>query len=784
MAQRIARTLLVGCLIGALVAPPAIACGNWEPYATFTAINVPGAAEAYAHGKVGIPQPTYYHLYLYAAYRNLAGKPFTAIESKQMDAYWGEDSEQEARSQPGPDTDVEWAGTWMVARAKVLGADARGGRSPYSGPVNEDRDGEYISFYNCLDDAFRRAVTTLEARVNQFGASSPYVRSWIDAQDAVFQNCGRENDPVTRQRKAVLLPVAAQAGDPDIIRQDRAYQMAAAHLYGEEFAEARTGFEEISKDASSPYHALAAYLVARTLVREGTLTHKSGSTYNYEALQAADKQLRAILADKNLPAIHEDARRMLAFVSIRLHPNQHAREMETELLSGNPPATFQQDFTDYLWLLDHAGLLYNDPERTAKEPAGPLGGDMTDWILSFQGTGRTAFTHSYARWQQTHSLPWLVAAITQAGPKDPEAARLEMAAAKVAPSSPGYAAVEFHRLRLLELSGKEQETRKELDRELSTAGASFPISARNQFLAMRMKLSTNLDELLRFAQRMPDVTADPPTLLGSTAENAGPMFDADGAITLTEKLPLRRMADAAKSEVLPAPLRRDVAIAAWTRAVLLKNEAIAVEIAPVLAQLAPVLKPGLDEYVAAKDPASRDFAAVLILLRTPRLRPFVSDSISGVSFPTDAEIRDAQSIAGNVWWCGFATKDESGKPQRDNVYREAASLTDPLTQLYSTGTVPVPGFLSAEERAARDNELQQLASQEGAPVFLGQKALDWAKAHPDDPRVPEALHLVVHATRYGCHSELIGEYSKAAFDLLHMQYPKSDWAKRTPYWFN
>jgi len=42
----------------------------------------------------------------------------------------------------------------------------------------------------------------------------------------------------------------------------------------------------------------------------------------------------------------------------------------------------------------------------------------------------------------------------------------------------------------------------------------------------------------------------------------------------------------------------------------------------------------------------------------------------------------------------------------------------------------------------------------------------------------------VHATRYGCHSELIGEYSKAAFDLLHMQYPKSDWAKRTPYWFN
>jgi len=175
---------------------------------------------------------------------------------------------------------------------------------------------------------------------------------------------------------------------------------------------------------------------------------------------------------------------------------------------------------------------------------------------------------------------------------------------------------------------------------------------------------------------------------------------------------------------------------------------------------------------------------VLILLRTPRLRPFVSNATLGVKFPSDAEIREAQSIAGNVWWCGFETKDENGRPQRANIYGEAVPLTDPLIQVYSTGAVPVPGFLSGEERAALDNELKQLADLEGAPVFLGQKTLDWAKAHPDDPRVPEALHLVVHATRYGCHSDLMGKYSKAAFDLLYKQYPTSDWTKQTPYWFN
>jgi len=50
--------------------------------------------------------------------------------------------------------------------------------------------------------------------------------------------------------------------------------------------------------------------------------------------------------------------------------------------------------------------------------------------------------------------------------------------------------------------------------------------------------------------------------------------------------------------------------------------------------------------------------------------------------------------------------------------------------------------------------------------------------------VPEALHLVVRAWRYGC-AETTGEnYSKQAFELLHKRYPESVWTKQTPYWFN
>jgi hypothetical protein len=61
--------------------------------------------------------------------------------------------------------------------------------------------------------------------------------------------------------------------------------------------------------------------------------------------------------------------------------------------------------------------------------------------------------------------------------------------------------------------------------------------------------------------------------------------------------------------------------------------------------------------------------------------------------------------------------------------------------------------------------------------------IQWATKDPDDPRLPEALHLAVNATRYGCGDKDTGRWSKAAFDLLHRKYPNTTWAKKTKYWF-
>jgi hypothetical protein len=100
-----------------------------------------------------------------------------------------------------------------------------------------------------------------------------------------------------------------------------------------------------------------------------------------------------------------------------------------------------------------------------------------------------------------------------------------------------------------------------------------------------------------------------------------------------------------------------------------------------------------------------------------------------------------------------------------------------------TSILEWPAFVSPAERAVAEQEWSALLRIDSGPNELGRRVLDWAKRNPTDPRVPEALHRVVRATRYGCTNERTGAISKAAFDLLHSRYPKSSWTAKTPHWF-
>ena len=95
----------------------------------------------------------------------------------------------------------------------------------------------------------------------------------------------------------------------------------------------------------------------------------------------------------------------------------------------------------------------------------------------------------------------------------------------------------------------------------------------------------------------------------------------------------------------------------------------------------------------------------------------------------------------------------------------------------------IPLFLNAADRKIAAVEWKTLAAIPSGVDWLGALTLAFAAAHPDDPRVPEALHLVVRASRYSIPGEHTAGFSYRAFTLLHRRYPDTEWAHKTPYWF-
>ncbi|HEY6945797.1 MAG TPA: hypothetical protein VI431_11710, partial [Candidatus Acidoferrum sp.] len=681
MMQRLVRISFIFILIAALIFPPAptLACGPDFTLPTYTDFHVPESRNlSYERGQLGVLQRGYYHIYLYEAYRNLSGKPFSDAELQALKDWpqgiAGQPQAQNASAQKAQD----WIGPWREINTKALGL-PRNRREPYSDAAGivrmEFRDQLFHSYYNCLQDAFQNAVRIANEREKQFGADNPVYKEWIIAQGQVFENCaGSQNYPP--KPKPAVIPAAARAEDPQIIRADRAYQIAAAHFYSGDFSAAKAEFEQIANDQSSPYRGIAPYLVARALVRKATLT-ETEDQFDPEAMAQAEKQLLTIIADKNSSEFHPAAKRLLGFVRIRLHPEQRLQELESVVLDAKPTPNWGQDLTDYLWLLDHpftdrASAIPVPPQPTgivvqSQHPVPKAtrikGSDLTDWIFTYQESGQAAFQHSFQRWHEAKSLPWLVAAIMKVNPKDAASvAELTAAASKIGPDSPAFLTLTFHQLRLLEQSGQADQARRELDALLDKHAATMPISARNEFRALRMKLAVNLSEFLQFAPRLSvDAAGVAPLPAGQADYKPGspeyaatrPHFDSDASVVLTEKLPLRLLADAAKSNLLPQDLRRDVAIAAWTRAILLKNEPIAQELTPTLTELVPEVNPALADYASATDPQHREFAAVFAILHNPGFRPFVSaDPGRGwfYSFIEESGFDQIDNFHDN-WWC-------------------------------------------------------------------------------------------------------------------------------------
>ena len=303
-----------------------------------------------------------------------------------------------------------------------------------------------------------------------------------------------------------------------------------------------------------------------------------------------------------------------------------------------------------------------------------------------------------------------------------------------------------------------------------------------------MKTAKSLDEFLFYARRKPTAVfydeSEYEYVEGNNFDTefrkykGRELFDDDATDVFNGKLPLPLMIKAATERALPEGLRSQIALASWARAVLIKDDKAASELARILEGLHPEMKGDLGEYLSAQNIEDREFAAAFIMLKNPGIKPFLEPGIGRT-----VGLGGIENFRDN-WWCAVSkTKPENLRYREDN----RAVIPD-------NEVVQFPAFIRPEERDAANKEWIKLGKMDTGASYLPRIVLKYAASHPRDPRIAEALHLAVRATRYGCIEDESESYacgnltevsrlSKAAFTLLHKKYSKSQWAKKTPYWF-
>jgi hypothetical protein len=253
-----------------------------------------------------------------------------------------------------------------------------------------------------------------------------------------------------------------------------------------------------------------------------------------------------------------------------------------------------------------------------------------------------------------------------------------------------------------------------------------------------------------------EVIKDPKRKYDCRKDDSPVEFGEDAAAVFNSEMPLATLAQSAQSSVLSSRLGESLGMMTWVRAVLLKNAAVAAQVFPLLPQkLQQQAGPGVGLH------------PLMAILRNPGLRPYLDGGVQ-----RSASWDFVESYSDN-WWCGDWTTNfgEYGAPVR-------------------TQSV---GFLSPAERENGEKESKALLALGSAEEYLGSQIVDYARAHPEDPDVAEALYLTLRTIRYGCYhgsgsgsgkenADRVRDIALEAGAMMRQRYATDPWTKKAaPY---
>ncbi|MGR4866914.1 hypothetical protein [Caulobacter sp. LARHSG274] len=672
---------------------------------------------------------------------------------------------------PAPPTEGMEGGVygWLEARKLVAGAP-----EPMPFLSTERTIDDYVVVPNCFRDAFDTAIVTLKVRVTRYGASSPAVQAWLAGQDAVFKACHDEG---------VEMP-AMMPNQPGWLRADRAYQSAALALYNGFNDAAAERFADIAQDRNSPWRPMGLYLQARAIQREA-LAKPSPATF-----ARSRTAIDALVAAPDGTYAKDQARGMLRALAYRDQPDRLLAELTRELVQTEPTPDIAFAFRDYFSLA----------RKAADKP------EIADWIDTLGGRGvdtdvdaeanagiDNALAHARERWARTHDVAWLIAALALIQPDNPAAKSLAGDAARVPADHPGWLTAQYHLIRLTIAAGEPAVTRARLDRIL--ARKTLASSDRYLFASARLQVATGLADFTRLSVRRfhcsqangceEAVKGDLMPLRKDFGEDARAVID---------RMPLSQRIAVSRSANLPADLRLDVALTSYARAVHLQDDTAIDGLARALAKLLPQMKADWATIAATPPGPAKRYAEFFAMAKIPGLRV----DLNGYTRP-EGGIRDFQGYWTDWIILPRGRTVDSLVPPTLGSYEHSWSneeLGNDLTCMGECGfgafPLRLPDFVAAIQTRAAVERAAFIDGYEDRGTGVARKLpkgslgvweelYAYARAHPKDPRSPETLYWLIHVTRWGPSRDHLGH---RAFSLLRARYPKSSWAKRSPYYYD
>ena len=601
---------------------------------------------------------------------------------------------------------------------------------------------------NCQEDAFKVASETFEDRRTRYGSGSPQLARWIEAQIKVFSLCGgQEYDP----------PDEPQADWLPLEKHDRRYQIAASYFYHGQYLEAAARFEEIGRTPDSPWRDLGRYLVPRSLVREATVYENEENHY----LNLALTKYKELADDAAYLAAFPSVIGQIRHIETRLDALAVVRNLEERIIE-HPGTVSNDEMHDYRYLLRYGRLLRDEKAETEYE----------HWFESAATWEEDRAARRIDRWQEKRSLPWLFLALTTAGADIDERTLADLldAAAATDPTTPGYYTMLRHRIRLETLRGNTGAA-PALAQDALRQGTP----TRGQINRLRLSAanaSTNWTDYLRWASLKPlrlrwsdGLVRSLPVDRFNTVTSDTTLFSGQATRLINNLFTPSMILDVLGTPGLSDYQRGRMAIAGWVKAMLADDLARGLALSTHIRSLVPPLETAFERFETGKD---KRFEAARIVFDNPAFSPQMAEAegrihtrrVENEAISQPAPDDMALPLAWRNWWCARGWEWVS----------EEAILEQPQFARYSE---------SRRERVLR--ELHRIPTTT-ATEFFGPHAIRYAKSHLHDPRVPRTLHRVVFATRYACETGP-ASISRQAYTLLHEHFPDSEWAAKTPYWY-